>query len=168
MSTQHAPSRSIPGMSLTSILRRAMTAPEHIPATLDSATPEGGDFDPEDEWKAMPVIDVEAVALDGDFPGHPFRGNQYLRVPRSRKAVHASMRAKYHETHKASDAKMRYHHSAAHNHHTNALQAFKEINDHPEAFDRSKRYHTIMARFHKERADHHGRQMQARGKHASR
>ena len=154
-------------MSLTSILRRAMTAPEHIPATLDSAVPDD-DFDPEDEWKAMPVLDVEAVALDGDFPGHPFRGNQYLKIPRSAKAVHASMRAKYHETHKASDAKMRYHHSAAHSHHASALQAFKEINDHSEAFERSKRYHTIMARFHKERMDHHGRQMQARGKHASR
>lgn len=38
-------------MSLTSILRRAMTAPEHIPATLDSATPDD-DFDPEDEARA--------------------------------------------------------------------------------------------------------------------
>lgn len=157
-------------MSLTSILLPVLAAQARRAVTLDSTDPED-DFDPAAEWAAMPVLDDDAVALDGDFKGHPFRGNQYRRQNRrSSTAVRYSMRAKFNEVRNADDEDMAHRHGIAHH----ALElAARTANDDTSA----RNYHLRMARFHKERTEHHGRRAQAqkraadaraRGQHAGR
>jgi hypothetical protein len=61
------------------------------------AEDEQDDTDPEAEWEATPDGEDENVR-DGDFAGHPFRGNQYREASRaSGSAVESSMRAKHAE-----------------------------------------------------------------------
>lgn len=137
-------------MSLTSILLPVLAAQARRAVTLDDATPED-DFDPAAEWDAMPALDDDAVALDGDFKGHPFRGNQYRRQNRrSSTAVRYSMRAKFHEGRNADDEDMQHRHGIARHAHEMAARSSTESTS-------ARRYHLRMARFHKERMDHHGR-----------
>ncbi|NDY89711.1 putative barnase/colicin E5 family endoribonuclease [Ideonella livida] len=99
-------------------------------------------FDPDDEWSAIPPEDA---AFDGDFPGHPFRGNQYRKAAStSGSAVRASQRAKHAET-KGHDAQAqkKSHRTAYHAHMAAASEA-----DTPKA----KAYHATMAKFHAKRA----------------
>jgi hypothetical protein len=45
---------------------------------------EGDDFDAEDEWNETPEHEAaEEAILDGDFKGHPFRGNQHKKAHES-------------------------------------------------------------------------------------
>ncbi|MBL8473822.1 MAG: hypothetical protein JNM98_18675 [Rhodocyclaceae bacterium] len=112
---------------------------------LDSALgDEEDEFCADDEWECMPSVDADEVALDGDFKGHPFRGNQYRKASReSGAAVHASMRAKRAEL-RGSKRERREAHTAAHHMHQAA-----SITSRTKA---AKRYHATMARFHAGRA----------------
>lgn len=114
-------------------------------ATLDSAKEEeeGEDFDPQAEFDSAPELDdedneVEPV-MDGDFRGHPFRGNQHKKAGRaSGAAVNASIRAK--TTDRRGDAKSASKaHETAHHAHKAAFV---------EATGKAKKYHKVMAAFH--------------------
>lgn len=94
-------------------------------------------FDAEVEWQAMPSEDE--ATMDGDFVGHPFRGNQYKRASRqSGAAVSASQQAKRHA--KTGDKKAtRMAHRVAHYAHKAAAIG---------ATGQAKKYHHKMARLH--------------------
>lgn len=81
--------------------------------------------------------------LDGDFKGHPFRGNGAVKAHAATgSAVHSSMRAKSAE--RRGDAKSASKaHETAHHAHKAALV---------EATGKAKKYHKIMAKFHGSRA----------------
>ncbi|TDR30693.1 hypothetical protein [Hydromonas duriensis] len=98
---------------------------------------EQDEFDAQAEWDAM-AGDDEAT-MDGDFVGHPFRGNQYKRASRqSGAAVSASQHAKRHA--KTGDAKaLKVAHRVAHYAHKAAAIG---------ATGQAKKYHNKMARFH--------------------
>lgn len=99
----------------------------------------GEEFDAEDEFGAMPAVAVDD-ALDGDFPGHPFRGNQYVKASaQSRSAVNSSIRAKAAEGKGDHKAKKAAHRTAYHAHMAAAS----------EAKGKAKSYHKTMAKFHK-------------------
>lgn len=99
------------------------------------------DFDAEDEWKATPEEDEEGTEakLDGDFPGHPFRGNQYVKAhEQSGTAVRASKRAKHAEG-KKDKRSQRLAHAEAHHAHKAAAISAK---------GKARAYHKKMAKFH--------------------
>jgi hypothetical protein len=95
------------------------------------------DFDAQAEWQAMPSDDE--ATMDGDFVGHPFRGNQYKRASRqSGAAVSASQQAKRHA--KTGDKKaLSVAHRVAHYAHKAAAIG---------ASGQAKKYHNKMARLH--------------------
>lgn len=108
-------------------------------ATLDGVEDED-DFDPEAEFDACPVVDQdEDATLDGDFKGHPFRGNQYKKASaHSHAAVKASISAKHAE--KDGDAKgAKTAHKSAHYSHMAAAESTS---------GKARRYHRKMAKFH--------------------
>nr|WP_319566291.1 hypothetical protein [uncultured Rhodoferax sp.] len=109
----------------------------------DSAGEEGEDFDENAEWDATPEEDADEPVLDGDFKGHPFRGNQHKKASReSGTAVNSSIRAKHAErTGSAKDAAKA--HKAAHYAHMAAGVS---------ATGKAKKYHKIMAKFHGSRS----------------
>ena len=101
-----------------------------------------GTFDADTEWENTPSDDADddfEATMDGDFKGHPFRGNQYKKGSRqSGAAVHASKSAKRHE--KSGDKKaLKSAHKSAHYAHKAAAI---------EAKGSSRKYHNKMARFH--------------------
>lgn len=100
-----------------------------------------GMFDADTEWENTPSDDADDIeaTMDGDFKGHPFRGNQYKKGSRqSGAAVHASKSAKRHE--KSGDKKaLKSAHKSAHYAHKAAAI---------EAKGSSRKYHNKMARFH--------------------
>jgi hypothetical protein len=121
-------------------------------AVLDGAEPDdckapGEDLDEEDfdadaEWAVTPEQEVEDQLLDGDHPGHAFRGNGAVSAGHeSRSAVGSSMRAKGAE--KRGDAKAaKSAHKAAHYAHKAALVTATGI---------TRKYHKTMADFHGKR-----------------
>jgi hypothetical protein len=106
------------------------------------------DFDVASEWLVTPEMseaggDLNQSVLDGDFRGHPFRGNQYKAGSHeSRGAVHASMRAKHAERKKGNKNSRKAHHVAHFAHRAAAITASGA----------TRRYHTKMAKFHGQRA----------------
>jgi hypothetical protein len=103
---------------------------------------EEDDLDEGKEWDACPTED-EDQTLDGDFQGHPFRGNQYKKsTVASGAAVHASIKAKHSETHEGSKNQKSAHRTAYHAHMAAANGAT----------GKAKRYHSKMATFHGARA----------------
>lgn len=123
-------------------------------AVLDSAGAAGDgddegedDFDENDEWDAVPETDedgeeVDAI-MDGDFKGHPFRGNQHKKAGySSHLAVKSSVNAKRAErTGGAAEAAKA--HQDAHDIHRAAAVYAK---------GKTKKYHKKMAKFHGARA----------------
>lgn len=112
-----------------------------VGAALDSVgDEEGDDFDPEAEFDACPVEDA---ALDGDFKGHPFRGNQHKKASQhSHSAVRASIGARRAEKdgdHKAAKSA----HKSAHYSHLAAAES---------TTGKARKYHRKMAKFHGGRA----------------
>jgi hypothetical protein len=104
---------------------------------------EGEDFDPQAEFDAAPELDDEDkeadAVLDGDFRGHPFRGNQYKKADRaSGSAVNASIRAKTAERRGDSKSATKAHETAHHAHKAAGV----------EATGKAKKYHKVMAAFH--------------------
>lgn len=82
--------------------------------------------------------------------------------------VRYSMRAKFHEGRNDEDEDMQHRHGIARHAHELAARISTESTS-------ARRYHLRMARFHKERGDHHGRRAhaqqraadaRARGQHA--
>lgn len=114
--------------------------------TLDSAEADADDddFDEDAEWEATPDDEDEEPALDGDFAGHPFRGNQYRKGSRtSGTAVAASIHAK--KVAKAgSERDVRRVHRMAHHSHVAASLAVTTRT--------ARRYHRKMARLHAKHA----------------
>lgn len=97
------------------------------------------------EFEAAPDEDGGAVAvMDGDFHGHPFRGNQYRKASKeSGTAVGASIKAKRAET-RGGDAKaQKSAHRGAHHAHMAAAEG---------ATGKARSYHRKMAKFHGKRA----------------
>lgn len=93
----------------------------------------GGDWDGEDE---------DGAVFDGDFKGHPFRGNQYKKASReSGTAVGSSMRAKHAEKHGDKKAQKKAHKAA---YYANMAAA-------QDAKGKAKSYHRKMAKFHAKR-----------------
>lgn len=83
------------------------------------------------------------IILDGDFAGHPFRGNQHVKAGiNSRSAVHSSKNAKRAENRGTKRAAKKAHRSA-HYAHKAALST---------ASGAAKHYHRKMARFHGRRS----------------
>lgn len=79
------------------------------------------------------------IALDGDFKGHPFRGNQYKKASdHSRTAVRSSMSAKRAENNGNTKEAKKAHRSAYHSHMAAAESAT----------GKAKHYHRKMAKFH--------------------
>lgn len=118
-------------------------------ATLDSAAgdDEGDDFDPQVEFDSAPEMNEEGKevepVMDGDFRGHPFRGNQYKKAARaSGTAVNASIRAKSTERRGDAQSAAKAHETAHHAHKAAGV----------EATGKAKKYHKIMAAFHGSRA----------------
>jgi hypothetical protein len=107
---------------------------------MDSVVEDDDDFDPEAEFDACPVEDGD---LDGDFKGHPFRGNQHKKASsHSHAAVKASMSAKHAE--KDGDTKgAKSSHKSAHYSHMAAAEG---------ATGKARKYHRKMAKFHGGRA----------------
>lgn len=109
----------------------------------DSSEDGDDDFDAEAEWDACSGDDDEDVAMDGDFKGHPFRGNQYKKASReSGAAVHASKRAKRAEKSGDKKALKSAHKTAAFAHKAAAV----------DAKGKAKKYHNKMAKFHAKHA----------------
>lgn len=109
---------------------------------LDSVSDDEDDTDPAAEFDAIPADDPAQVVLDGDFPGHPFRGNQYAKAnAESGAAVRASIRAKHHEVKGNSKEARRAHQSAALTHKAAVIHAK----------GKAKGYHKKMAAFHEKR-----------------
>lgn len=94
--------------------------------------------DPEAEFEATPETDEHEV-MDGDFPGHPFRGNQYRKASReSGAAVSSSIKAKAAEKRGDKKAAKSAHRGAYHAHMAAAEGAT----------GKAKHYHRTMAKFH--------------------
>jgi hypothetical protein len=80
------------------------------------------------------------IILDGDFPGHPFRGNQHVtQGEHGGVAVRSSMRAKHAELKGDKQAQKKAHKSAYHAHAAAAEDAKSK---------KSRKYHKTMAKFH--------------------
>jgi hypothetical protein len=119
----------------------------HVTATCGfgiapvAAGPDLFEVDPVAEFAAMPAID-DQDALDGDFPGHPFRGNQHRKASaESHTAVRASIRAKRAEGKGDKATQKKAHRSAYHSHSAAA----------EDATGAARKYHKTMAKFHKQR-----------------
>jgi hypothetical protein len=84
------------------------------------------------------LTDSHVLMAKGDFPGHPFRGNQW-KSGDSGKAVDKSMKAHSHETASA-------HKAAASAHRSAAAKAAKS------GHQATQKYHETMAKFHESRA----------------
>lgn len=102
------------------------------------------EVDGDAEFDACPVVDEDdGAVMDGDFRGHPFRGNQYKKASKqSHAAVSASISAKRAEKdgdHKAAKSA----HKSAHYSHMAAMEGAKGS---------ARRYHKTMAKFHGSRA----------------
>lgn len=112
----------------------------------DAGEPDGGDeevFNEADEWDATPDTDDDenelTAIMDGDFRGHPFRGNQFKHASHeSGAAVRSSMRAKHAERKGDSKAASKAHASAHYSHRAAAVSAT----------GKAKSYHKKMAKFH--------------------
>lgn len=104
---------------------------------------EDDDTDAEAEFEGTPAGDDEdEKVLDGDFPGHPFRGNQFKTASRaSGAAVESSMRAKHAERKGDRKGQASAHRSAYHAHSAAAEGAT----------GKAKAYHSKMAAFHGKR-----------------
>jgi hypothetical protein len=87
------------------------------------------------------MMEIGDEATKGDFPGHPFRGNQHAGGS-SGGAVGSSQKAKHAEKH-GSKSEQRSAHSAAHKSHKEAAKG---------ASGKTKAYHEKMASFHASRA----------------
>lgn len=114
-------------------------------AVLDSASEaeEGDDFDESAEWDATPEEDAGEPVMDGDFSGHPFRGNQFKAAGRaSGAAVNSSIRAKTSERRGDAKSASKAHETAHYAHKAAAV----------EATGKAKKYHKVMAKFHGARA----------------
>lgn len=112
---------------------------------LDSAgeAEEGDDFDETAEWDAVPEAESDDAVLDGDFSGHPFRGNQFKAAGRaSGAAVNSSIRAKTAERRGDSKSASKAHETAHYAHKAAAV----------EATGKAKKYHKVMAKFHGSRS----------------
>lgn len=110
----------------------------------DEDEDEGEDFNEDAEWEATPEDEDEEAALDGDFKGHPFRGNQYRKGSRtSGTAVSASIHAKK-VARGGSAREVRNAHRIAHHTHVAASLAVTTRN--------AGRYHRKMARLHAKHA----------------
>lgn len=108
----------------------------------DASAEDEDDTDAEAEWEATPEDDADKV-LDGDFTGHPFRGNQFAAGSHSSgAAVHASKKAKHAERHGDAKAQTRAHQSAHFSHKAAAIGAT----------GKAKKYHETMAKFHGKRS----------------
>jgi hypothetical protein len=134
------------------LVKLGSPAPEPI-AVLDAADGEsdaaddGEEFDEDAEWEATPDDEEEQdeqPALDGDFAGHPFRGNQHRKGSRtSGTAVSASIHAKR-VSRGGSEREVRTAHRIAHHSHVAASLAVTTGN--------ARRYHRKMARLHAKHA----------------
>ena len=115
-------------------------------AILDSA--DGPDDEPDDGDEAGFGLLDGVLILDGDFKGHPFRGNQYGRgSSKSSNASRASREAKRAERKAGGhDRVMQYVHSSAAHAHKQAAKGAK---------GKTRAYHAKMAKFHAKRAQHH-------------
>lgn len=119
--------------------------PKEVAALLDSgdaATHYADDVDLDGgaEWEAAPEDDDEEVAFDGDFAGHPFRGNQYRKGSRtSGTAVSATIHAKK-MSRAGSPREVLNAHRIAHHSHVAASLAVTT--------GAARRYHLKMARLH--------------------
>lgn len=114
-------------------------------ADANSGEESDDDTDAETEFEATPEEgdDGKKPVMDGDFAGHPFRGNQYKHAgEHSRGAVGASMRAKHAEK-KGNKAGQRKSHAAAFHAHSAAAIGSK---------GKARGYHKKMAKFHAGRA----------------
>lgn len=101
--------------------------------------PDEEDFDEGAEWDATPEEEVEEQLLDGDFVGHPFRGNAHRSASHeSGAAVGASMRAKHAERKGDAKASSKAHTSAHYSHKAASVSAKGA----------AKKYHAKMAKFH--------------------
>lgn len=105
------------------------------------------DFDGQDEFDAIPPdADPEgdtAPVLDGDFKGHPFRGNQHRKASaESGSAVGASIKAKRAEG-KGDKKAAKSAHRGAHYAHMAAAEG---------ASGKARKYHRTMAKFHGKQA----------------
>lgn len=132
-------------ISTEKLLRRAIFDATNTP---EREVDDDGDFDPEDEYEACTACEEDGSesgnTFDGDFKGHPFRGNQYEKSSReSGAAVHASRRAKHAE--KNGDKKsQKSAHKSAYFSHSAAAEVAKT--------KKAVKYHKIMAKFHAGRA----------------
>lgn len=108
-------------------------------ATMDGAEENDDDFDEDAEWDTTPTDDEDEATMDGDFKGHPFRGNQYKKNSHaSSAAVKSTKIAKRAE--KDGNAKaLKIAHKSAHYAHKAAATG---------AIGSTKKYHNKMARFH--------------------
>ena len=102
----------------------------------------------EDEWDATPEVDEDGkekvAALDGDFKGHPFRGNQYKKGgAASHAAVRSSISAKHAERHGDTKAVKKSHATAHFSHKAASSEASTR---------KAKIYHRKMAKFHGKKA----------------
>jgi len=93
--------------------------------------------------KATDQVEGETVKA-GDFPGHPFRGNQHMSGHGSGPHHSASRKAHF-SSKKAKDKKS---HEEAAAHHEKAAKSWSKQDDGDEASD----YHTTMSEFHKRAA----------------
>lgn len=127
-------------LSASEIAKLVNSVKPTSPALLDGIDEEDDDFDADAEFDACPVEDG---ALDGDFKGHPFRGNQYKKASQhSHSAVRASIGARRAEKdgdHKAAKSA----HKSAHYSHLAAAES---------TTGKARRYHRKMAKFHGGRA----------------
>lgn len=100
------------------------------------------DWDAESEFDVWDGEDEDGAVFDGDFKGHPFRGNQYKKASReSGTAVGSSMRAKHAEKHGDKKAQKKAHKAA---YYANMAAA-------QDAKGKAKSYHRKMAKFHAKR-----------------
>jgi hypothetical protein len=102
----------------------------------------------ENEWDATPALDScdeeEEATLDGDFKGHPFRGNQFAKGSASSgSAVKSSKQAKHAER-KGDTKSIKKAHASAHYSHKAAVA--------DASTKKAKTYHKKMAKFHGQRA----------------
>lgn len=114
------------------------------PSLFDSVEPDGEEVDGDAEFDACPVVDEDdGAVMDGDFKGHPFRGNQHKKASRqSHAAVSASISAKRAEKdgdHKGAKSA----HKSAHYSHMAAMEG---------TTGQARKYHKTMAKFHGSRA----------------
>ncbi|MFM6986613.1 MAG: hypothetical protein ACKOXG_10850 [Arenimonas sp.] len=116
-------------------------------AVLDSADDE--------EWPCDIGDDDDVLVLDGDFPGHPFRGNQFKRARMdSHHAGRASREARRADrTAKGHDRVLNYVHNAAAHAHKRAAKGAK---------GKALAYHSKMATFHAKRAKHHADKLEGK------